>query len=158
AAVVDADWRLLLGLEGCEIGGGDEAPGGFETRREPPRQTAAVEGFRAVGGDLFERAGKIGLDDRGAERRRRAAREERRGARRVGQERGAMLVGEVAIAACRAKAVAGESDRFGEEIAPRQAAKALVHLIEAGERARNRNRERPDARNAARIALERGGG
>ena len=69
-AVVDADWFLLFGLEGFEIGGRYQTPRGLETGREPPRQAAAVEGIRAVRGDLFERAGEVDLDDQGAKRRR----------------------------------------------------------------------------------------
>src|SRR5262249_43360794 len=155
AAVIDPYRLLLFRLEGSEIGGGDEAPGSLETRREPPCQAAAVEGSGAVGRDLFERAGEVGLHDRGAEWRRRAICKEKPRARRIGQQRRAVFFGEMAIAARRAEAVAREGDCLLEQVTPRQAAKALMHLIERGERARDRNRERPRARDGVRIALGR---
>ncbi len=79
AAIVDCDRLLFLGHECFEIASPDQSPGRVETGGQPPRQPAAIEGFGAVGGDLFEGAGEIGLDDRSAEARRFAVGEKSRG-------------------------------------------------------------------------------
>ena len=70
AAVVDRDRLLFLGAEGGEIGRPDQRTGRFETRGKASGQATAVEGFRTLLGNFFERAGEIGLHDRGAETRR----------------------------------------------------------------------------------------
>src|SRR5277367_322573 len=70
AAIIDRDWLLLLGREGFEIVRPDQGPRRIEARREPPRQTAAIEGLGSIGSDLLERAGEIGLDYQRAEPRR----------------------------------------------------------------------------------------
>ena len=57
-------------LEGFEIIGRNQAPDRLETGRESPGQPAAVEGFLAARGDLFERTGEVRLDNRSTEARR----------------------------------------------------------------------------------------
>ena len=155
AAVVDRDRLLFLGGEGREIVRPDQSTGGGETGGHSAREAAAVKGFRAVCGNFFERAGEIRLHDRGPQGR--AASRRRETGRWCGfdQQGRAVLVGEMAIRSGGAKPVAGKGDRLGEQIAPRQPAKAAMHPVERRQHPRHRNRQRAGARNAAGITLRR---
>ena len=51
------------------------------------------------------------------------------------------------------EAVARKGDGLREELAPRQSAKALMHCRDPGEHAWDRDRKRPDPRNAAGITF-----
>ena len=158
AAVLDADRLLLLGLEGFEISGRNQGSRPFETGRQPPRQAAAIERFRAVRGDLFERSGEFGLHDRSTEWRRLTVGEKSRGAARVRHQSRPVFIGEMAVGAGGAKAVAGKGDRLGEQVAPRQAAVGSMHLAERRHGAGDRYRQRTSARDAAGVTFWRGGG
>src|SRR3984893_18572647 len=64
-----------------------------------------------------------------------------------------MLTSEVAVVRGGGEPAALKGDRLDEEIAPRQSTKAPMHRLDPGEHTRNRDRQRPDARNAAGVAL-----
>src|SRR6202040_1066497 len=110
------DRLLHFGCEGFEITNRDQNPCRFETRSEPTRQAAAIKGVRALGGDLLETPGEVGLHNRSAERRWRTVGEKNRGAARIGSERRPILLGEMAVAACDAEALAGQGNRLGEQV------------------------------------------
>src|SRR5205807_1926751 len=104
-------------------------------------------------GDFFEGTGEVGLHYWRTDRRRLVLDKKRRRAARVECECRLGLTGEVTVMRGGGEAVARKADRLGEEIAPRQSAKALMHGLDPGEHTGDRYRERPDARNANSIAL-----